>query len=596
MLKQDNTKNHTSFWSPLFQKADYGFLLLLILPIFYWLLNSSWAYSRAFYIDPWVYYGHMIRPEYLLQNIPTYSASRMSYILPGIYANQLFSPLVANFVLTMFFYYFTILPLYWTLKITISARTALITSILMGSYLPLLSQIGWNYVDGGGIAYMSLTLLLLTLAAKSDTQQYWSFGAGFGAGLIFHSQIALALFFPLYVAYFMGLTYFYHRQLHWRKLLVKNIIPAIVGFVAITVLLGVISYTFGGSFFFFKWSFIWTKGSLVETRDGLKNVLTNPRWILKHSYLAPIAAIAVGCLLYIYLTPNRLKTLFRQDSPKSIFVIFYLLFVITFLLIELTPFYFLQVFYYTSYLYVPMFLALGILLSHPAILNLNTRQFAILIGGTILVSALAFGIEAWRKMLPKPGDDFATAQILLFLLPTVFFLVIRPRLWSTILIVLSLGFVNYPLVNQQYHLRYEQEYFGIDYLSDLLLAVHDTNTIMKDELGNENIWFWYNIEDAEEPVQSAYVAIASSNLYLYRLVSPEFPQLYSHLRFEPNTNVALLWKDDPTTWDIAIDTLSIYCQEPTILLEKPMNYGPIHFNLTVFRTQWIPGHEFQSDC
>jgi hypothetical protein len=129
-----------------------------------------------------------------------------------------------------------------------------------------------------------------------------------------------------------------------------------------------------------------------------------------------------------------------------------------------------------------------------------------------------------------------------------------------------------------------------------MIVVHDANAIIEDTTADEIIWFWYNQDDTEEPVMSTFTAIASSNLYRYRLVSPEFPKLYDYLRFEPNTNIALLWDDDPTTWDKVIDTLAIYCQEPTILADKLLKQGSIPLNMTSFSTDWIPNHEFQSDC
>jgi hypothetical protein len=95
-----------------------------------------------------------------------------------------------------------------------------------------------------------------------------------------------------------------------------------------------------------------------------------------------------------------------------------------------------------------MFIALGILLANPAVLGLGKWQFSASIGVIVLFSALPLRIEAFRDVLPETKDNRWMLQILLFVLPCITLLVLKPRLWSAVLVIISIGLVHYPIVNQ----------------------------------------------------------------------------------------------------------------------------------------------------
>ena len=148
-------------------------------------------------MDSWIYFGffHNLR-EY--QNIYAsanstqlgfYYDDRLSWILPGFLVYQLFPSLTANYILHIGLYYIVALALYATLATTLHRRVAVLAALLMGSYSYFLNAVGWDYIDGAGLAFCSITVLLITLAAQRPRWPVWLGAAGMAAAALVFSNI-----------------------------------------------------------------------------------------------------------------------------------------------------------------------------------------------------------------------------------------------------------------------------------------------------------------------------------------------------------------------------------------------------------------------
>ena len=134
-------------------------------------------------IDTWVYTGFFLSlPEHLQRWGQTYYATRLSWLLPGFAAHNLFSPVVAAYVLHLTFFYILLFAVYSMVTAGANRSTAFVITLLVAWNPELLSAMSWDYVDGAVITYFTLALLCLEKASSRSTPG-WSWEAGAGAAL-----------------------------------------------------------------------------------------------------------------------------------------------------------------------------------------------------------------------------------------------------------------------------------------------------------------------------------------------------------------------------------------------------------------------------
>ena len=158
--------------------ADGGMLLLLAVPWVFLAIDPNWIYSRLLR-DFWIYYGYFRNfPDHLSWFHEQYYSSRLSVILPGALVYRLFPPLVANSVLHLGIDYLCVLSLYLALRRSCDRASSLVAAIALGANPAFLDAIGRDYVDGFGMAYFLVALLLIICAAETRSSSRWLFAAG----------------------------------------------------------------------------------------------------------------------------------------------------------------------------------------------------------------------------------------------------------------------------------------------------------------------------------------------------------------------------------------------------------------------------------
>ena len=327
-------------------KENWEILLLFLLPILLMLINQVWMFSNI-YVDPWFYFGYFIRlKEYLIAFPGSYPGTRLSWILPGYLLHSLFPPLIAHYILHLGFYYLAIFSLYLVLKPHIGKRGAFLASAAMGCYSFFLMAVGWDYVDGAGIAYFLVTVLMLSWAARKENQTIWMALSGvcFGA-LIYTNLTWMAFSIPL-ITYYV-LTNYPHRI---KKTFI-SIAAFIVGFLAITILLGVVNYAIVGDFLFFMHS-----ANVVLSSLGKLNPWINPlhQWGRATWLALPLIVLAVSLAM---LSLSKFSKFFEEAvlPLQKTFVITCLVMIF----LQVIGISVLQVPFYSSYLIPSMFLAIG---------------------------------------------------------------------------------------------------------------------------------------------------------------------------------------------------------------------------------------------
>jgi len=210
--------------------------VLLLLPFLLTAINGSWLFlwPPRSPIDAWIYTGYFLDLAAHLKAFPTdYFGTRLPFILPGVLAHHLFSPILATFLFHLTFY----IALYLILKKTICEKAAFLSALFMGFFHFFLEAMGSDYIDGGALTYLLLTLLILTHAKK----RFLLFLAGVLGGCALFTQFFLIVYAPLIVLYYL----FFHKEI---KAVLKYF-P--LGLFCITLVLGGINVLFHGKFLFF---------------------------------------------------------------------------------------------------------------------------------------------------------------------------------------------------------------------------------------------------------------------------------------------------------------------------------------------------------
>src|SRR5205085_1997461 len=144
--------------------------------------------------------------------------SRLSWILPGALIRSLLPSVPANYVLHLTVFFTAVFSVYWILKKAFDARVAVLSAILLASYPYFWAAIGWDYVDGIGIAYYLLTMAFLLGAASRRQQRGLLIAAGVTyAGMIYVNMVWIA-FSPMFFLFYLWMVPESIRRI-WRPII-----------------------------------------------------------------------------------------------------------------------------------------------------------------------------------------------------------------------------------------------------------------------------------------------------------------------------------------------------------------------------------------
>ena len=564
---------------PFRARLSGALFLLLALPWLMILVHVPWIFSGASggLIDTNLYFGFFL--DLLGHNKifpPSYYGSRLGWILPGYAVFKIFSPLSADYVLHFSFYYAAIFSAYLILKQTISPRAALVGSTIMGSYCFYLYAMGWNYVDGAGILYLLLTTLGLTYAVTRPNWRCWlAIGGAAYASMIYSNLFLIVFALPLLVYYYLA------RSDKDRRPLLPSFLFLLSGFLALTVLISLISkYLLGGELFF------WTPS--VEFANSFSKqpnpfrvpfVIWSPKavWLI-----LPALAILTSCgfLFQVWKrkphTYRRFQVLFPGVLLLSTLIFF------TFQLIGQPV---LQVFLYASYLIPFSFLAIGAQLS-PLVDQLSLRSFVLLLCGVVGILFLPYIFflaesvpEQWLlHHLSRIGAGFLIAEIILLGSR------IPKRGWA--LFVLSTVLVFSGVVNAAARSIFDWRDMATEENS-FLAVVQGTRTIQQIRPGT-NLLFWYNLD---EPAGALYRSITSTYLWNYFLINETFPSLekgpYSSHLPTLFTRIAI-FSSQETAFQLADEALRKIGFRAQLLTQKVFRKGPISWRMLLIQARNDP--------
>ena len=495
-------------------KENWEILLLFLLPVLLMLINQVWMFSNI-YVDPWMYFGYFIRlKQYTIAFPGFYTGTRLPWTLPGYLLHSLFPPLIAHYILHLGLYYIAIFSLYLVLKPHVGKRGAFLASASMGCYSFFLMAVGWDYVDGAGIAYFLMTVLMLSWAARKENQTIWMALSGVFFGALIYTNLTWVAFLISLITYYI-LTNYPHRI---KKTFI-SIAAFIVGFLAITILLGAVNYAIAGNFFFFMPSVSYALNpDYAQTRS-----IAWYQWLPRATWLVLPLIVLAGSLAILLLSKFS-RSFEKAALPlQKTFVITCLLMIF----LQVTGIVaVLQIPFYSNYLIPSMFLAIGELLKSLTMLSkyrfafVATFSLILIVSSLITVDYLVFVV--------------ADAQVIIFcflFLAAVSFSIAsscNQKKLGGVLAVLLLtvsAIINFNAVwnaNQSVN-RLQANALNSKILIDDYLTVSNVQKLFRDIDPTASLFLWYPSKDPREV--RAYNAIASASLWTNRLIGVEFPSL-----------------------------------------------------------------------
>jgi hypothetical protein len=344
-------------------------IIILALPILLVILNSNWIFSPVtnFLPDAWFYTAFFRYFDSYAPVFPSntyYFVERITWNVPGYFAYKIFSPLYANYVIHLTVCYIALFSLYGTLTLLFNRCTAILSTLLMGGYPWFLRAVGWDYVDGVGIALMLLLIYVLTLSISS---QHWKLLA-FSAGIIHATLLVTNLFWigltPGWFVYYLFISHPIAKEKAW-----KLIDYFVLGNLILTAVVALYYFSLTGNYFLQN-SIAFSV--LIAHNKVFSNLILGlyghmpPYW---HVIAVLVAVVGAWQLIRSTKTP-----LYRSFVATGLF------FVITYSCLIFWHFYtlpYLNIFLYSSFTIPAIFLLLGALLVNiTSKLSENQFQYA----------------------------------------------------------------------------------------------------------------------------------------------------------------------------------------------------------------------------
>lgn len=594
-------------WLANIRKIDKGLLVLAALPWLLLLTNRSWIFTPAGYVDPWIYFGYFHNlDQYLKVFTRTYFATRLPWILPGYLSYKLFPPLVANYVLHLGFYYIAVFSLYFILKQMVSSRAALVTSILMGGYPFFLGAIGWDYVDGAGITYFLLTMLFLTLAAKTLPRQKWQlslqrdesrvmtlslgtatmlFLAGASAAAMMLTNMFLVFLTPALIIYYL-LT----NRNGQRNPLIISLLFLLLGFVALAVLLGSINVVAGGHSLLFSPNLYYGLNLLIQPNPWKA---PDCSWLSRATWLVLPSLVFLTSIISLAWSARhrpREREAPRPNStvylPVFIFSLTYIVTALIMALMELAGSPALQLYYYASYLIPGMALAAGAQIS-PLLNRLDTKRFIWLIAGLIVLLIIPLQPAFHRLVVSHLNLSGILYPLIAAALLTICLALTNRRAIGVVArsaAILLFALTSFTLASSAPDIDYSDSQ-----REQTLLAVHQSIAEYRPFNSSGDLRFWYS---SDEPLGNVYRAVASTDLWIYRLVNESFPALDDMLhpgegikvKIPEGTKIVILSSQENVVdrADASLESLGLRAR---LLGQKRIMQGTIDFVMTFIQAE-----------
>jgi len=493
----------------------WDILALLAFPLLLLLVNSSWfVVAPSAWIDTYVYTGYMLDLRHHIQEFgPTYYGSRLPWLLFGSAAHSVASFEVANLFLRLTLFYGGTFALYVTIRCVWKDRLiATLVAVLLGSNVYFLLAITWDYVDGAGIVLLLAILACLTLAQQNQHRTLVLIAAGALTITAISVQIFLIALMPPLAAWYLLLG----REISVRRV-IKDVMSVLFGVMAGFICYALMSLHLGGDF-----NYLQPQIDAARTLDASPYKTSGYGWLDRALWLAvPATAILTASSLLLVLGVPYLKTRhqkFLSGDKGTVFVVTVplLLAVASFAYFQIRGGAQLQYQYYADYLLPFSFLAFGgpLVLSFGRLPSRWRPWTATVIGAIVSIPLLSTDLLASFWFLGARVSD----GYLYLIFGAAVFLVAGARLHMALLGIFAVALLS--LLNIGIPDGSSLYFAGDDTVKARAYLIPQTYEYLARYRDTGQLRYWYDFSESSGAV---YRGVASMDLWLYRLVSEDFP-------------------------------------------------------------------------
>lgn len=568
------------------------YFVLAFLPFMLLVLYKGWVFTNPFtgWIDSWLYTGYFHRlSEHLSIYGNLYFGTRLPWLLSGYLINKIFDPTIAEFALHAIYYLLSIFSFYEILKRFTNSRIALFVSIVFGGYGYYVFSAGWDYLDGAVLTYTLLCLLFLTISTNSNKWKFYLLCSGFLFACMIYTHLIVIVYFPIIILY-----YLYINKAKIIHVLVARLGFFVLGFVLSTIVFSVVNTHYSGDFLFF----------LPQLKTAFSNLSTYhsniASWLPSSTHLIFPIAIIVFCLLSLvyrialskfWSKKISVSSVVTSLTPSSYLVIQALLLFLIFLLQQLSfgNGMMLQYFYYVTYLFPVIFLALGGLLFQYFNTFTISRLYYPITALVFFVIYLSF--TDYFRNISRPiffhynVYNFYYGLVIVVVSFVLLITMYKYSKFSILLITIGVVIVNtfIPEYTQQYcdepAVCYNAVIMGMERL-------YPSQGPLK---------FWFNTDEIDDgiPYGKLFLALSSTNKYCSSIFTNNFPSPDTQSQGCPQQygtanqgdQIVLLYKKSYSI-DTAIQVLNKYRKTSTsdYRIEKiHINSGDINYDIAVIK-------------
>jgi hypothetical protein len=552
-----------------------GLWILGALPVFLLAFSNKWIFTPAGFIDPWVYFGYYQNlPRHLTIFDGTYYGTRLSALLPGYAAYSCLPPLAANYVLHLGLYYACIGSLYLILARTVSPRAGLLAAVCLGCQFSFLRAVGWDYVDGFGIAYFFLSVLALTTAAHAISWKRSLVAAGLGSAAF----VIANLFYVVYLPYFVIHYVYLNRQKRQNPLLV-SLGLYLLGAIGLTFAICLYSGWVGGRFWFLGPSVQFARNSLGRANPWKAPIAT---WLPGAVWLVLPALTALGSLFFFHF-----RSRLRDQCTALLYQLQFLFTLAIMIGWEWRGEPVLQCPSYASLLLPATLLALGAQLA-PHVERLSPRQFTVLVTMVLLVLLAPYSLNEFGDWLARLNQWSGALTLAAGTLGLALLASRRPGALSAAgIISLSVSIPSYVAWHTfdcsklpgtelfQKCSPVRREYYQG---SDVLRSVFEADKVLEKWDPSGQVRFWYH---SRAPMGKVYTSVCSTYLWGYRLVNFDFPSVVDSESFgRLNGQRVLILSADREALvkaNVAMEELGL---EALLVAEHRIEYPSVAFTMS----------------
>ncbi len=259
------------------------FCLLTAIPLVQAMINDTWLFTPAGWLDSWYYLGYGLNytdPTYLNDY---YKVSRLPWILVEFVARGLFSAVVASWVLQIGTLVLGSCSLYLLFSRTLGRSAAFVGAAVFAAFPFGHSSGGADYQNVLAGPLYALTWWLAIRCAELEECRKRLFWVGVTAALTLHSSIVFASLIPVLAGHYVWTYRDTHRT--WPRI-IQTVVPVLTGAVAITLLLCIINAVVGRDFFFFMRQFDLATSFILDTFAPEVVVASLVEWLVLDSKLS----------------------------------------------------------------------------------------------------------------------------------------------------------------------------------------------------------------------------------------------------------------------------------------------------------------------